>query len=125
MPNYVYVVELDPVVMENSSWKKENPDQRSDKCYYVGQSSHSPACRLKQHTTKHSDPCTCECDKKPGEEVRPAVVGRARFVKDHARGLRPELYSHLNPIESEAKAKEAERALAERLKNAEHGAWFG
>ena len=94
--------------MKNQTWKEANPNQTSERCYYVGQSSHTPECRRKQHVTKRGESCTCCCDKKHGQEVNEYVVGRGQFVKDHAREVCPELYEDLNPFDTQAEAEEAE-----------------
>ena len=50
---YVYVIELKKQVWaKEASYQKKNPHltkQYVGKCYYVGQTSHLPECRYKQH----------------------------------------------------------------------------
>lgn len=122
---YVYVIELDSEVMSDARWSEANPNQGSTECYYVGQSAHAPECRYNQHVTARGASCLCRCHLKPRKEVKPLVVGRARYAKDYSLRLRPDLYDHLNPFETQDGSKEAERSLAENLKHAGHGAWYG
>ena len=46
----VYVIELDKEVLEESRFRKENPDYNPSKpCVYVGQTAHAPEKRFQQH----------------------------------------------------------------------------
>ena len=57
--HYVYVIELKKTVwIKEASFQKKNPHlskQYDGKCYYVGQTSHLPECRYKQHVSKRRD----------------------------------------------------------------------
>ena len=124
MSYYVYVIELDPVVMKSQRWRSENSEQSSDKCYYVGQSAHEPECRYNQHVTPRGSSCRCSCDFRFGQEVNPFQIGRARFAKNHSLRLCRDLYAHLNPLDSQSESIDAEKRLGESLRREGHGAWY-
>ena len=89
---HVYVIELDdrvgPRVDDAFSW------------IYVGETSIDPEDRFEQH--------------KSGARNRRGPLF-SRVVHDHGVDLRRDLYEHLPPLYTAARAKDAERKLAERL----------
>ena len=86
MPYNVYVIELDREVLVSKKFRIKNPNMDTRKaCFYVGQTTHDPFTRFKQH--------------KAGYKAN-------RFAKKYGLRLVPQIFSHFNPI---AKRKEAER----------------
>jgi hypothetical protein len=81
MPYYIYVIELD----DECEWCRNRPTARPSRCMYVGESYHPPDVRLQQHLAGI----------RPG---RPFRMGCSK-----AR-LRPELYSHIPPVQDEVEA---------------------
>ena len=125
----VYAIELKKTVWANEvGFRKKNPhltEEYNEKCYYVGQTSHLPECRYKQHVSKRRDTpgnkfiCGCFTEKPIKREFtkknRPG-----RFVRDYHMngGLRPILYRMLNPVGStKAAAELAEKSLAKQLRD--------
>ena len=35
----VYIIELDPAVLDLAHWTRSNPDQTKEECFYVGQTA--------------------------------------------------------------------------------------
>lgn len=100
--HHVYVVELDPAVLEDKAFASANPDRRADKpCLYVGMTGLSPEERLARH--------------KRG-------IQASRIVKRFGVRLRPRLYQHFNPM-THADAKEMETELARRLRRRGFAVW--
>ena len=91
----VYVVELDPVVMEEPGFRGQNPGTIEPKgCLYVGMTGLTPEQRLANHRAGHK---------------------ACRYVTRYALHLRKRLYEKLNPMTwEEAKVMEVE--LAARLR---------
>ena len=92
MPYYVYVIELD----DECEWCRNRPTARPSRCVYVGESYHPPEIRLQQHLAG----------------IRPGKPFRMGCAK--AR-LRPELYSHIPPVEDEEEARRLEAKLGQTL----------
>ena len=52
MPYNVYVIKLDKKVLNSKKFREKNPNMKNRKaCYYIGQTSHDPETRFKQHKT--------------------------------------------------------------------------
>ena len=50
MVNHIYVVELDKKVLNDSAFKKANPNYiEGRRCFYVGQTGKTPEQRFKDH----------------------------------------------------------------------------
>lgn len=103
MPYYVYVIELDKEVMNSRKFRERNPNMNPKKvCFYVGQSSHEPDIRFRQH--------------KDGYKSN-------SFVRKYGLWLRPRKYKKYNPIETREEAERIEQQLTEKLKRKGHGVW--
>ncbi|UCD13386.1 MAG: GIY-YIG nuclease family protein [Thermoplasmatales archaeon] len=103
MPYNVYVIELDKEVLKSKKFRNRNPHlnlRRS--CYYVGQTTHDPVSRFKQH--------------KEGYKAN-------RFAKRYGIRLAWRKFQKYNPIESREEAEAIERQLTERLRKKGHGVW--
>ena len=99
----VYVIRLDEAIRDHPKVGRLNPGASDTlPCYYVGQTSKTPAERLRQHQEGEN----------PSRWVRD-------FTEDPSSGLVPELYEHLNPM-SEDDALEKEADLGESLRAAGH-----
>ena len=133
--HHVYVIELENEVLSKD--KKFTPHflDRSDttvKCYYVGETKHRTECRYKQHVAKPSAKhFTCSCFSKETDE--PKLRKFTKFNKGNKAtkqfhekgGLRPELFTHLNPIKGgKTAAVEAEKSLALSLRADGHAVHF-
>ena len=141
---HVYVIELKKNVLKlESSFPFEGELARGKRVYYVGMTKHRPYCRYTQHVGKRTKSrknfdCTCFTE----ETVRRLKKKGGRYVREKryrkkGLGLRPKLYSHLNPtvrtdvprrkniaIELENLAKDAERELAESLRADGHAVHY-
>lgn len=93
MPFHVYVIELD----DDCEWCRNRPTARPSRCVYVGESYYPPEIRLQQHS----------------EGTRPGRPFRMGCSKAH---LRPDLYSHIAPVQDEAEARRLEAELGEKLR---------
>ncbi len=99
----VYVVELDPVVLEREPrFLQENPEHNPMMpCLYVGMTGRDPQERYANH--------------KKGYKAN-------RFVKRYGRRLRPHLYERYNPMTYED-AERREVELAEELRTMGYAVW--
>lgn len=98
----IYVVELDPSVLDEPRFARENPDHDPSKpCYYIGMTGLSPERRFENH--------------KAGYKAN-------RFVREYGRRLCPMLYEEHNPLAYED-ACEMEVALAEMLREKGYAVW--
>lgn len=98
----VYVIELDPVVLEKGAFRRAKRRYVDGKpCVYVGMTFHSPEYRFEQHKT--------------GD-------GAAKYVREFGLRLRPDLYEDRNPL-TKREARIEERALAIELREEGYGAW--
>jgi len=130
MPYYVYVIALDRDRLLESNLSErflsENRETlRSDgRCYYVGQSSHEPECRHRQHLEMLSmeSELLCTCSKQAGR-MDGKRSGRG-WVSRFGMGLRPSKYRRHNPVASEAESKDLEEKIGLRLRKQGHGAWW-
>ena len=99
----VYVIELDKEVLTSKKFRVKNPNMNPRKaCFYVGQTTHDPITRFKQH--------------KAGYKAN-------RFVKKYGLRLVPKIFSHFNPIAKRKDAEKAEQWIAEKLREKCHGVW--
>ena len=98
----LYVIRLDKAVLNESRFRKENPDYRWWKpCVYVGSTSLDPRERFQQH--------------KAGYKA-------ARYARKYGKRLMPRVYEYLNPVSS-VEAQDRERDLAESLRRNGYGVW--
>ena len=100
--HHVYVVELDPAVLEDKKFSEENPDRDPAKlCLYVGMTGRSPETRFAQHREGYRS---------------------SRYPHCYGLRLRPELFENHNPMTYDnACAKEVE--LAEELRSLGYAVW--
>lgn len=87
----IYVIELDPSVLEVKKFREANPLYIPGKpCVYVGMTGHNPEKRFQQH--------------KAGYKAN-------RFARDYGLYLKPRQYHTHNPMTfDEAKEMEVEKA---------------
>ncbi|WP_419950528.1 hypothetical protein [Candidatus Palauibacter sp.] len=98
----LYVIWLDPAVLELKRFRNENPGYRQGKpCSYVGVTSHPPEIRFKQHIDG---------------------IKASRIVTRFGKRLQWKQFKRLNPIPA-AEAEKRERALAEKLRRKGWGVW--
>jgi hypothetical protein len=98
----VYVVELDPRVLNSARFRRANPDRDMLKpCVYVGMTGLAPEERFARH--------------KAGLQANP-------FVQRYGVRLLPRLYAYANPMPYEA-AREMEVELAIALRADGYGVW--
>jgi len=98
----VYVIELDPAVLNEARFRKANPDYDATKpCLYVGMTGLTP----KQRFAKH----------KQGIKAN-------RYAQVYGLRLRPDLYEYLNPMPYVG-AQEMEVELAIGLREEGYGVW--
>jgi hypothetical protein len=130
---HVYVIELDRSVLDDLGYCKGDREHITEdsRFFYVGQSIHMPSCRYNQHTVKSTRKrkgrkFSCSCKKGVKELIKfTAYNSGSNYVRQHHQkgGLRPEFYSHINPIIGDKAAAElAEEQLALFLKSLGHAA---
>jgi hypothetical protein len=101
---FCYVIQLDPKVASKKKFKLKNPKYlNGNGCFYVGQSYRKPEIRFEQH--------------KEGYKSN-------KFAKEFGLKLRPDIYEKYNPIPTRKDAKEIEKMLALKLRDAGIGVWF-
>jgi predicted GIY-YIG superfamily endonuclease len=99
----VYVIELDKEVLVSKKFREKNPHMNPRRaCYYVGQTSHDPDTRFKQH--------------KAGYKAN-------RFVKKYGLRLVPRKFKKFNPIGKRKDAEQIEQWLTSRLRKKGYGVW--
>lgn len=104
MPFYVYVIDLDPKVLQSKKFRERNPGYVEGKpCVYVGQTYLTPEKRFDNHKQGH----------KPN-----------RYVKKHGRYLRRKNFEKYNPIKTREKALELEEMLALKLQSKGYAVWW-
>lgn len=114
MPYTLYVIELDPAVLELKKFREKNPDHRPEKrCVYVGMTSRSPEERMEQHLTRAVS--------KKGFKLYSTVVAKYG-LKD---GLIKRLYRNYQCIPTKALAEAAEKRRAAKLRKQGYGVWGG
>lgn len=100
--HHVYVVELDPAVLNLARFRRANPDRDILKpCVYVGMTGLTPEARFARH--------------KAGIQANP-------LVQRYGMRLLPRLYAYANPMPYEA-AREMEVELAIGLREQGYGVW--
>ncbi|MBI2754386.1 MAG: hypothetical protein HYX46_12900 [Betaproteobacteria bacterium] len=98
----VYVVELDPAVLDIARFRMANPNRDIAKpCVYVGMTGLTPEERLAKHK---------------------AGIRANRYVQRYGLRLLPELYAYANPMPYEA-AREMEVELAIALQEQGYAVW--
>jgi len=99
----VYVIELDKKVLSSKKFREKNPYMNPKKaCFYVGQTTHDPIVRFKQH--------------KIGYKAN-------RFVKKYGIRLKPKIFSKFNPIAKRNEAEITEQWIAKKLREKGCGVW--
>ena len=91
--------------------------------YYVGQSTHEPECRFRQHKRCHGKKINFECKCSAG----PVTITTNRsnsFVKRFGTMLRPWKYKDYNPIQSRKESEQKEKELAEKIRSENHAVYF-
>lgn len=102
--HHVYVVELDPAVLESARFRKANPNRDLLKpCVYVGMSGLTPDQRFAKHK---------------------AGLRANAYVQRYGLRLLPKLYAYANPMPYEA-AREMEVELAIALRAEGYAVWQG
>jgi predicted GIY-YIG superfamily endonuclease len=100
----VYVVELDPRVLNSARFRRANPDRDILKpCIYVGMTGLEPETRFAKHK---------------------AGIRANAFVQRYGVRLLPRLYAYANPMPYEA-AREMEVELAIALRAQGFAVWQG
>ena len=100
----VYVIELDPRVLNNRRFLNSNPERDMLKpCVYVGMTGLTPQERFRKHK---------------------AGVKANRFVRDFGVRLLPGLYAYANPMPYDA-ARDMEVELAISLREQGYAVWQG
>ena len=100
----VYVVELDPRVLNSARFRRVNPDRDMLKpCLYVGMTGLTPQERIAKHK---------------------AGIRANAFVQRYGVRLLPKLYAYANPMPYEA-AREMEVELAIALRAQGYAVWQG
>ena len=99
----VYVVELDPEVLRERRFRRDNPGWVPGKaCLYVGSTALAPQERLRNHLLGHKS---------------------NRYVYRYGLRLRPEFYRHYPPM-GRLEAELTERELALELRAEGFAVWF-
>jgi hypothetical protein len=98
----VYVIELDPTVLNVRRFREANPERDITKpCVYVGMTGLTPEARFARHK---------------------AGIRANRFARDFGVRLLPRLYAYANPMPYEA-ARDMEVELAIALREEGYGVW--
>ena len=99
---HVYVIELDPAVMNKRRFARENRHyDGTGRCFYVGMTGKTPLERLKQHREG---------------------IKSCKYAHEFGKWLRPNLYKHLNPMNYEDACIQ-EEDLADHLRRQGHAVW--
>jgi hypothetical protein len=100
--HHVYVVELDPAVLNLARFRQANPERDLLKpCVYVGMTGLTPEERFAKHK---------------------AGIRANAYVQRFGLGLLPKLYAYANPMPYEA-AREMEVELAIGLREEGYAVW--
>jgi len=100
--HYVYVVELDPAVLNLARFRKANPERDMLKpCVYVGMTGLTPEARFAKHK---------------------AGIRANAYVQRFGLRLLPKLYAFANPLPYEA-ARDMEVELAIGLREEGYAVW--
>lgn len=97
----LYVVELDPAVLDHGRVRKANP-QGGNACLYVGSTAHTPEHRYSQH--------------------KAGVHANRGYVTKYGTGLRQDL-SDGATYATRQDAERAEAQLAEQLRKEGYSVW--
>jgi hypothetical protein len=98
----VYVIELDPAVLDEKRFADENPNRDPVRlCLYVGMTGRTPDERFEQHLEG---------------------IKSSRYPHRYGRRLRPELFEKHNPM-TFAAACAKEKQLAEELRSQGYAVW--
>ena len=132
---HVYVIELKESALDD---KKFAPDFNRDnfksgitKCFYVGETKHTPQCRFNQHLAKRKKPRTgfmCRCNKETVKVPFDAYNRGSKKVSNHYKkgGLRPKIYRDYNPVKgNKEKRRKVEKELSESLRKQGHAVHYG
>ena len=99
----VYVIKLDKEVLKSKKFRERNPHLNPRRsCFYVGQTTHDPVTRFKQH--------------KQGYKAN-------SYVKRYGIRLVWRKFQRYNPIETRKDAEQVERWLTNKLRKKGHGVW--
>ena len=99
----VYVIKIDKEVLKSKKFRERNPYINLRRaCYYVGQTSHDPETRFKQHKTGYKS---------------------NSFVKRYGQKLVLRKFKKYNPIRTREEAEYVEQQLANKLRRKGHGVW--
>lgn len=100
---WVYVIRLDPAVLESKKFRDANPKRiKGADCYYVGMTGRTPQERLEQHKLGYKS---------------------CRFVEKHGLELMPgRVFSHCNP-KTYDDAAAFERKVAAKLRRKGFAVW--
>ena len=100
--HHVYVIELDPAVLNHARFRAANPDHDTGKpALYVGMTGLTPEIRFERHKYGVKDNA---------------------YVRRYGVRLRPDLYEGLNPL-SYAEAQRMEKVLARELRIDGYAVW--
>ena len=124
---HVYVIQLSKEILKERrrAIVRQNPDfDERMPCFYIGYSRHRCECRFNQHLRYAKGDSTYTCDRCYNGRVREKEFrrnGRAgtrgsRYPGEYGERLRPDLFSHLNPIHVKDDALEIEKNLASELR---------
>ncbi|MDH3495390.1 MAG: hypothetical protein OER21_01320 [Gemmatimonadota bacterium] len=99
---HVYVVELDPAILDRRKFREVNPAYVAGKdCLYIGMTGLTPERRFHNH--------------KQGYKANP-------FVRDYGWSLRPDLYPDGSPF-TYREALALEEEVARELRKLGYGVW--
>lgn len=99
----VYVIKLDKEVLKSKKFIVRNPNLNPRRaCFYVGQTTHDPGTRFKQH--------------KQGYKAN-------NYVKRYGIRLVWRKFQKYNPIKTRKDAEQVERKLTNKLRKKGHGVW--
>ncbi len=99
----VYVIKLDKEVLKSKKFRERNPNLNPRRaCFYVGQTTHDPVTRFKQH--------------KQGYKSN-------SFVKRYGIRLAWRKFQRYNPIKTREDAEQIEQWLTNKLRKKGHGIW--
>jgi len=100
--HHVYVIELDPAVLEHAKFRAANPSRDPRKPpLYVGMTGLDPETRFERHKYGVKD---------------------NHYVRRYGVRLRPDLYAELNPLPY-AEAQRMEWVLARELRSDGYAVW--
>jgi predicted GIY-YIG superfamily endonuclease len=100
----VYVIELDPRILNHGRFRRANPERDLLKpCVYVGMTGLSPEARFAKHK---------------------AGIRANKYVQRYGLRLLPKLYAYANPMPYDA-ARDMEVELAIALREQGYAVWQG